>query len=379
MGRFQVVSKMEATTLNRIAFLFLQPALIFPLVNGVDLTAFQFDGIALYGLAQLVVFGAAVLVCLYVFKCTLIESWLLAMTTVFVNSLLYIWPISLLMYGVDGNLPIKAIVVWDATFTFAFFIITTDLLVNRGQSAGKSLMRLAKNPVLVAIALGMCTNAHDELSQTAKQFASVGPVLALDCDVSSEQSVATAFSTIESTWGRIDALVNNAGVAVFKPILDTTYKEWRYVLDANLDGIFLCSQAGGQIMKRQGSGSIVNIASISGLRASTLRVAYGTSKAAVVHLTKQYAVELGAIGIRVNAVAPGPVETEMAKLVHTPAIRKDYKDAIPLERYGSCEEIANAVGFLCSPAASYINGQVLAVDGGFDASGVGLPTLRTVS
>ncbi len=140
--------------------------------------------------------------------------------------------------------------------------------------------------------------AHDELSQTAKQFAAVGPVLALDCDVSSEQSVATAFSTIESTWGRIDALVNNAGVAVFKPILDTTYKEWRYVLDANLDGIFLCSQAGGQIMKRQGSGSIVNIASISGLRASTLRVAYGTSKAAVVHLTKQYAVELGAIGIR---------------------------------------------------------------------------------
>lgn len=221
--------------------------------------------------------------------------------------------------------------------------------------------------------------AHDELSQTAKQFAAAGPVLALDCDVSSEQSVATAFSTIESTWGRIDALVNNAGVAVFKPILDTTYKEWRYVLDANLDGIFLCSQAGGQIMKRQGSGSIVNIASISGLRASTLRVAYGTSKAAVVHLTKQYAVELGAIGIRVNAVAPGPVETEMAKLVHTPAIRKDYKDAIPLERYGSCEEIANAVGFLCSPAASYINGQVLAVDGGFDASGVGLPTLRTVS
>ena len=178
MGRFQVVSKMEATTLNRIAFLFLQPALIFPLVNGVDLTAFQFDGIALYGLAQLVVFGASVLVCLYVFKCTLIESWLLAMTTVFVNSLLYIWPISLLMYGVDGNLPIKAIVVWDATFTFAFFIITTDLLVNRGQSAGKSLMRLAKNPVLVAIALGMCTNAlglkTPEPVLTAFKFAGAG-------------------------------------------------------------------------------------------------------------------------------------------------------------------------------------------------------------
>lgn len=178
MGRLQVVSKMEATTLNRIAFLFLQPALIFPLVNGVDLTAFHFDGIALYGLGQLFVFGVSVLVCLYVFKCTLIESWLLAMTTVFVNSLLYIWPISLLMYGIDGNLPIKAVVVWDATFSFAFFIITTDLLVNRGHSAGKSLVRLAKNPVLVAITLGLCTNAlglkTPEPALTAFKFAGAG-------------------------------------------------------------------------------------------------------------------------------------------------------------------------------------------------------------
>lgn len=178
MGRLQVVSKMEATTLNRIAFLFLQPALIFPLVNGVDLTAFHFDGIALYGLGQLFVFGVSVLVCLYVFKCTLIESWLLAMTTVFVNSLLYIWPISLLMYGINGNLPIKAVVVWDATFSFAFFIITTDLLVNRGQSAGKSLVRLTKNPVLVAIALGLFTNAiglkTPEPVLTAFKFAGAG-------------------------------------------------------------------------------------------------------------------------------------------------------------------------------------------------------------
>jgi len=112
------------------------------------------------------------------------------------------------------------------------------------------------------------------------------------------------------------------------------------------------------------------------LRASTLRVAYGTSKAALIHLTKQYAVELGNAGVRVNVIAPGPVETEMAKLVHSVAIRSDYVDAIPLGRYGSVEEMANAVGFLCSDAASFINGQVIAVDGGFDAAGVGLPTLR---
>jgi NAD(P)-dependent dehydrogenase (short-subunit alcohol dehydrogenase family) len=129
-------------------------------------------------------------------------------------------------------------------------------------------------------------------------------------------------------------------------------------------------------MLKTGGGSVVNIASISGLRASTLRVAYGTSKAALMHLTRQQAVELGLLGIRVNAIAPGPVDTAMAKAVHTPEIRAAYHDAIPLNRYGTPEEIASAVGFLCSPAASYINGQILAVDGGFDATGIGLPSLR---
>jgi len=105
-------------------------------------------------------------------------------------------------------------------------------------------------------------------------------------------------------------------------------------------------------------------------------VAYGTSKGALIHLTKQQAIELGNAGIRVNAIAPGPVDTEMAKLVHSVAIRADYHDVIPLNRYGTVDEVAAAAGFLCSAEASYINGQVLAVDGGFDASGVGLPTLR---
>jgi meso-butanediol dehydrogenase/(S,S)-butanediol dehydrogenase/diacetyl reductase len=166
---------------------------------------------------------------------------------------------------------------------------------------------------------------------------------------------------------------------VFKPILETTFEEWRHVLGTNLDGPFLCTQACAPVMIRCGGGSVVNIASISGLRGSTLRVAYGTSKGALIHLTKQQAVELGTQGIRVNAIAPGPVETEMAKLVHTVAIRADYHDVIPLERYGTTEEIAATVGFLCSPAASYVNGQVLAVDGGFDAAGVGLPTLRRMA
>ncbi len=201
-------------------------------------------------------------------------------------------------------------------------------------------------------------------------------LLALHTDVSDPAQVSAAVQKTVEAFGRIDALVNNAGVATFKPIGETSFEDWRWVMATNLDGPFLCTQAVAPIMLAQGGGAVVNIASISGLRASTLRVAYGTSKAALIHLTKQQAVEYGNAGIRVNAIAPGPVETAMAKKVHTPAIRADYHDTIPLSRYGTEEEIANAVGFLCSAEASYVNGQVLAVDGGFDAAGVGLPTLR---
>ncbi|MGB4118052.1 MAG: SDR family oxidoreductase [Polaromonas sp.] len=221
----------------------------------------------------------------------------------------------------------------------------------------------------------------EELLKASAGLGEPARVLALHCDVSSPAQVVAAVDKICSVFGRIDALVNNAGVAVFKPLLEHTFDEWRHVMSVNLDGAFLCTQAAAPVMLKNaktagGCGAIVNIASISGLRASALRVAYGTSKAAIIHLTKQQAVELGNMGIRVNAIAPGPVDTDMAKKVHSAAIRADYADAIPLARYGTPEEIAEGVGFLCSPAASYINGQVLAVDGGFDAAGIGLPSLR---
>jgi NAD(P)-dependent dehydrogenase (short-subunit alcohol dehydrogenase family) len=201
-------------------------------------------------------------------------------------------------------------------------------------------------------------------------------VLAIECDVAEPVQVQAAVDRVVARFGRIDALVNNAGIAVFKPMLETTHEEWARVLAVNLTGPFLCTQACAPVMLKTGGGAVVNIGSISGLRASTLRVAYGTSKAGLAHLTKQQAAELGELGIRVNAVAPGPVDTAMAKQVHTPDIRADYHDAIPLNRYGTEEEIAAAVAFLCSDAASYVNGQTLAVDGGFDAAGIGLPSLR---
>lgn len=216
----------------------------------------------------------------------------------------------------------------------------------------------------------------DTLQRTFTALDQPETTLAITCDVSDAAGVARAIDTIRQTFGRLDALVNNAGVAVFKPILDVSYEEWSRVLAVNLSGPFLCTQAAAPLMRESGGGAIVNITSISGVRASTMRVAYGTSKAGLAHLTQQQAVELASIGIRVNAVAPGPVNTAMAKAVHTPEIRAAYHDAIPLNRYGLESELAEAIFFLCSDRASYITGQTLAVDGGFEATGIGLPALR---
>jgi meso-butanediol dehydrogenase / (S,S)-butanediol dehydrogenase / diacetyl reductase len=214
------------------------------------------------------------------------------------------------------------------------------------------------------------------LRRAARRLGRRGTVLAQHCDVANPRQVKASIANVVRRFRRVDALVNNAGIAVFKPILQTTFREWARVLDVNLSGPFLCTQACAPAMLKAGGGAVVNITSISGLRASSLRVAYGTSKAGLDHLTRQQAAELGNLGIRVNAVAPGPVDTAMAKKVHTRDIRADYHDAIPLNRYGTEEEIAEVVAFLCSDAASYVNGQTLAVDGGFDAAGIGLPSLR---
>jgi NAD(P)-dependent dehydrogenase (short-subunit alcohol dehydrogenase family) len=216
----------------------------------------------------------------------------------------------------------------------------------------------------------------DNLKKTMAAIGRPDTTLALTCDVADAAGVARAVDTIAQKFGRLDALVNNAGIAIFKPILDVTYEDWQRVLAVNLTGPFLVTQAAVPLMRDTGGGAVVNITSISGLRASTLRTAYGTSKAGLAHLTKQQAVELAALGIRVNAVAPGPVDTAMAKAVHTPEIRQDYHDHMPLNRYGFEEELAETIYFLCSERASYITGQILAVDGGFDSTGIGLPTLR---
>jgi NAD(P)-dependent dehydrogenase (short-subunit alcohol dehydrogenase family) len=217
---------------------------------------------------------------------------------------------------------------------------------------------------------------NDLLKGAVAALATPERTLALHCDVSDAKAVAVAIDKVKTRFGRLDALVNNAGVAVFAPLLETSDADWSRILEVNLTGPFICTKAAAPLMREHGGGAIVNITSISAVRASTLRSAYGTSKAGLAHLTKQLAVELASLGIRVNAVAPGPVDTAMAKAVHTADIRADYHDAIPLNRYGLEEELAEAIFFLSCERSSYITGQILAVDGGFDAAGIGLPTLR---
>ena len=225
-------------------------------------------------------------------------------------------------------------------------------------------------------AVAMVDRDGDELHAAAADLAKdADGAKAFVFDISIPDQVDEMTKAVLASFGRIDAVVNNAGVADFSPLDATSFASWREIMATNLDGTFLVSQSATPALK-QTRGAIVNIASISGLRASTLRVAYGTSKAAVIHLTKQQAAELGEFGIRANCVCPGPVKTKLAMAVHSQDIIDAYHDAIPLNRYGSESEIGEVIAFLCSDKASYVTGQIVAADGGFESAGVGLPALR---
>ncbi|MCW5751828.1 MAG: glucose 1-dehydrogenase [Alphaproteobacteria bacterium] len=240
------------------------------------------------------------------------------------------------------------------------------LVTGAGAGIGLAIARrLAADGV--ALALFDLRGAKEAAAEIA---AKGSRAIALAGDVAREADAAAAVTATMAAFGRLDILVNNAGIALLQPFLETSPEAFRRILDVNVTGAFLMSQAAARVMAAQGGGRIVNIVSISGQRAGLGRTAYGTSKAALIQLTRQMALELAEHAIAVNAVAPGPVETEMAKLMHDEATRAGYLRMVPMGRYGTPEEIAEAVAYLASGRAGYITGHVLDVDGGFMASGI---------
>jgi NAD(P)-dependent dehydrogenase (short-subunit alcohol dehydrogenase family) len=192
----------------------------------------------------------------------------------------------------------------------------------------------------------------------------------LELDVSSPDSIAAAFAAVKQRHGRCDVLVNNAGIAKTFPFIDFPLENFTATMAVNVTGALLCAQHAARLMLPLRWGRIINIASVAGMRAvGKGRTAYGTSKAALIGLTRQIATELAEAGITANAVAPGPVDTPMTEVLHSAEFRNTYTAAVPMQRYGKPAEIASIVSFLASDRAAYITGAVIPVDGGFMASG----------
>ena len=222
-----------------------------------------------------------------------------------------------------------------------------------GKAIAKGLREIDWNVALVDVAATVHETAADLGCQGFR------------CDITDRASRADVVANVSSPG----ALVNCAGFVRLTPALDVSEAEWRQTLETNLYAPFFLAQAVARAMTD--FGAIVNIASVSGIRAGFGRMAYGVSKAALIHMTKQFALELAPRGITCNAIAPGPVEGEMAR-AHPPDQVADYLKTIPQARYAKAKEIADAVVFLCTPAAAHITGQCIAVDGGWTAAGVGV-------
>jgi 3-oxoacyl-[acyl-carrier protein] reductase len=207
----------------------------------------------------------------------------------------------------------------------------------------------------------------DRANETVAEIQRLGgDAFAVQGDVRSAASVTRMFDAVVARFGRLDVHVNNAGVQTWKPLLDVTEEEWDFVIDTNLKGCFLCTQAAGRHMKEQGGGSIVNIGSGCNKIAFPDLVAYTASKGGIEMFTKVAAVELGPHKIRVNCVAPGAVEVERTRL-EDPDYAGTWGRITPLGRVGQPEDIGRVVAFLASPDAEFVTGQTIWVDGGMYA------------
>ena len=242
------------------------------------------------------------------------------------------------------------------------------IVTGAGQGIGREIaLRFAREGARVVVA-----DLRPELAAAvaAEINAGGGRAIGLEIDVTQPPVIDAAMNETLRRFGRLNVLVNNAGIGSNQPVLEMTVDEWERNLRVNLTGTFLCGQAAARLMVKQRSGRIINIASVSGQRGGVGRAAYGAAKAGVIQLTRVMAVELAPLGVGVNAISPGPIDTEQSRGTHTPDTRRAYLDRIPLRRYGEGSEIAAAAVFLASGDSSFVVGHILNVDGGFDAAGL---------
>jgi 3-oxoacyl-[acyl-carrier protein] reductase len=242
----------------------------------------------------------------------------------------------------------------DTTYKHA---IVTGAARGIGKTVALKLAASGLDVVVSDVMLDEARIVADELNRLGVQ------AMAIKADVSRVEDVETLIKTTIDQWGSVDFLVNNAGVTRDNLAVRMSEKEWDLVLDINLKGTFLCSQAAAKVMMKQRFGRIVNIASVSGILGTPGQANYASSKAGIIALTKTFARELGKRNITVNAVAPGFVLTEMTEKL-SDKVKEEYIANIPLKRAGTPEDIAEVVWFLISPSASYITGTVINVSGG---------------
>tara|TARA_R100000005_G_scaffold96723_1_gene86721 strand:- start:956 stop:1744 length:789 start_codon:yes stop_codon:yes gene_type:complete len=209
------------------------------------------------------------------------------------------------------------------------------------------------------------------INETVERIKSLGgKALGKKLDVTNADDIDDAFATAEQWDKYVDILVNNAGIVNIQGFLDYTPQNWHQVISVNLTGSFLCAQRAARDMKKQSYGRIINMSSVSGLRAGVGRTAYGTTKAAIIGLTRQIALEMGPHGITANAIAPGPIKTPLVEATYSEETIARLLPMIPVGRFGDCSDIAEAVCYLADPKTGYVNGEILTVDGGYYASGM---------